>query len=74
MMNYGLAGFIGWLFMFLWWVLIVAGIIALAKWVMGKCPQCSRKNAPIEILKERYAKGEIDEKEFARKKKALEMK
>ena len=77
MMNFGLGafGFFGWIFMVLWWVLIISGIVALIKWFTNQyrganSPNSHGKSA-LEILQERYAKGEIDKSEFEEKKKDL---
>lgn len=67
MMGYGMM-FFGWIF----WILIIVGLVYLIKWLMaqGKSGGADNRRAE-EILKERYAKGEIDKKEFEEKMKEI---
>ena len=76
MMNFGFTPFswFGGIFMVLWWVLIIAGIVALVRWLAGQSGHehhFNHEKSPLEILKERSAKGEIAKKEFDDKKKDL---
>ena len=81
MMNFGYSpfefGFLGPIFMILFWGLIIFGIVVLVRWFAGQGSgrydhhDRGNSNSALEILKERYAKGEIDKKEFEDKKKDL---
>ena len=63
-----------WLFGGLWMVVFWGGIIALIVWGIKKLTErggTASKNDPLDMAKERYAKGEISREEFEQIKKAL---
>jgi len=59
-------------FMWLFWVLIILAIVMLIKAGGSGASPDTRSESPLEILKKRYANGEIDDEEFQRRKKELE--
>lgn len=68
-------GIIGMIFMFIFWALLITGIILLVVWLVRRGSytdrDLSRKNNAIDILKERYARGEINKEDFERMKRDI---
>lgn len=70
-------GWFGGIFMIVFWILVIIGMVFLIRWLVqstrGGAPPHSRTESSraIDILKERYARGEIDKQEFEEKKKDL---
>lgn len=70
--NYSFMPF-GWIFMILFWVIIIYAVVLFVKWLINENKAGGeREKSALEILKNRYAKGEINKKEFAEKKKYLQ--
>jgi len=66
---------LGWILALVAWLLIVGGIVWLVVWLvrnMSGTTQPTRTDAAIEILKARYARGEITKEQFNEMKKDLE--
>ena len=75
MMGWGIGGWFGPLFMLIFWVLIIVLIILLIRWLLSSSHTTSQSTvkevSALEILKKRYARGEINKDEFEAKKKDL---
>ena len=63
-------GLLGWIPMLLFWILLILGVIALFRY-LDRSGQQQDSKIPLDILKERYARGDIDKKEFEEKKKDI---
>jgi putative membrane protein len=72
--GWGAENMMGWfgggIMMIVFWALVIALIVWIVREVSGGNSVRSRSNA-LDILKERYAKGEIDKEEFEAKKKDI---
>jgi putative membrane protein len=84
MHPWGMMGGMGWMgliFNLAFWILLIIALILLIKWLLQstKPPEKQDHTAQdspsraLEILKERYAKGEIEREEFEQKKKDLSL-
>ena len=75
--GYGAMGGFGWIFMVVFWGLVIWAVVVLIRGNFGKGyltygdDAHGKDKSPLDILKERYAKGEIDKKEFEERKKDL---
>ena len=65
---YGMSIF-GGFWMIIFWVAFIVFIVWIVREVAGR--KTDEKSKALDILKERYAKGEIDKKEFEEKKRDL---
>ena len=78
MMGWGGYGFnpLGWIVMLLFWALIIGGIALLAVWLFRSAtPAALGPTAPsrsLEILRERYARGEITREQYEEMRHEIE--
>ena len=77
MMGPGLAFGFGGLLMMVFWVLVIGGIVLLIVWAVGQGGRAApggarREDAALDILKQRYARGEITQEQFDQMRRDLE--
>lgn len=68
-MGWGWIG-LGMVHMLLFWILVILGIVVLARWLAAG-PRDEFLPRAIDILKARYAKGEITREQFEQMKRDL---
>jgi len=68
-------GWFGGIIMVIFWIAVIVGIVLLIRWLIISTRTTSHGtssgDSALEILKRRYARGEIDKQEFEEKKKDL---
>jgi len=70
MFMWGAGGLVMMLMMLVFWGLVIAGLIVGLRWLIGQGRSGGRDEA-LEILRQRYARGEIDKQEFEARKRDL---
>ena len=71
MENFGWGFGFGWIFMVIFWGLIIVGVFALIRWLATPAGDRGGKTA-LDILEQRYARGELERKEYEQKRKDLQ--
>lgn len=61
----------GWIFMFLFWGLVILGIVYLVKMLTTGPGRSEQQETAEEILRKRYARGELNREEFEKSMEVL---
>ncbi len=69
--GWGMGFGFGWITLIIFWALLILGIVYLVKLIAGGSGKLHKGDAAIDILKQRYAKGEISKEEFDKIKNDL---
>lgn len=69
--NFGFGMGLGWIFMIVFWGVVIYLVIALFNKNRSDSRGSNKGESAEEILKKRYARGEISKEEFERIKKTL---
>jgi putative membrane protein len=70
-MGWGWIG-LGVVHMLLFWVLVILGIVFLVRLLSGAAPPATGGGRALEILRERYARGELTREQYEQMKKELQ--
>ncbi len=68
--SWGMGGYGGFM-MILFWGLLIAGVVFVVRLLAGSSKSASGET-PLDILKKRYARGEINKTEYDEKLKDLQ--
>ncbi len=66
----GMMGYGGWILWLIFWILVIIGLALLVKYLWQGGARREEESA-LEILKKKYARGEMSKEEFEEKKKDL---
>jgi putative membrane protein len=67
---WGAGGVVMMVMMLAFWALVIAGVVLGIRWIIHQGPG-SRSDSALAILRQRYARGEINREEFETKKRDL---
>jgi len=59
------------LMMFVFWGAVIVGIVLAIRWLVNQGRETHRADAAVDILRQRYARGEINKEEFEAKRRDL---
>jgi putative membrane protein len=70
---WGAGGVVMMLVMLTFWGLVIAGLVLGIRWLatQGREDRPDRSDRALDILRERYARGEIDKEEFDARRRDL---
>jgi len=72
MMGWGVMAWFGPIMMFIFWAVAIVALILFIRWIVTSAGNRSRaEDSALEILKKRYARGEIGKEEFETKKRDI---
>ncbi|MDO8727882.1 MAG: SHOCT domain-containing protein [Candidatus Methanoperedens sp.] len=69
--GYGMMGGGYWILGLIFWILVIIGLVLLIKYLWEGSGAKRGEESALEILKKKYARGEISKEEFEEKKKDL---
>jgi putative membrane protein len=69
--GWGGLGWLGPLFMLAFWALVIIGVVFLVRYLVRHGRAGGGQESALEILKRRYARGEIEREEFEAKRRDL---
>jgi putative membrane protein len=71
MVGYGMNGF-GYFTMALFWVVLIIAVVYAARRIEWGKPARKEEDQALSILRERYAKGEMNKEEFEERRRILQ--